>query len=130
MSENGSDENKVGYKKPPAATRFAKGKSGNPRGRPKGIKSKAAFAHKVLSQNVQILVDGKLRWFSIEELASRSLGKKAAEGDLSAIIKLLEWREPLVPVVEVNEVIRFTLKLEEDDPREHWTGYPVIPLTK
>ena len=29
----------VGYGKPPAATRFTKGKSGNPRGRPKGSKN-------------------------------------------------------------------------------------------
>ena len=31
----------VGYGKPPAATRFKSGKSGNPRGRPKGSANKA-----------------------------------------------------------------------------------------
>lgn len=30
----------VGYGKPPAATRFAPGKSGNPKGRPRGSKSR------------------------------------------------------------------------------------------
>ncbi|MFZ3585531.1 DUF5681 domain-containing protein, partial [Loktanella sp. DJP18] len=30
----------VGYAKPPESSRFKKGKSGNPKGRPKGAKSK------------------------------------------------------------------------------------------
>ena len=33
----------VGYGKPPVATRFQPGQSGNPRGRPRGARSKAAF---------------------------------------------------------------------------------------
>lgn len=33
---------KVGYAKPPAATRFRPGQSGNPRGRPRGAKNKAS----------------------------------------------------------------------------------------
>lgn len=126
MSRNGSEENKVGYKKPPLGTRFKKGKSGNPGGRPKGIKSMAAFAHDVLSQEVQIRVDGKLKRFSIEELASRSLGKKAAEGDFPLIKTLMEWREALIPVDEPGPII-FTLHLEEDDRPQHPTGYPVDP---
>ena len=35
----------VGYGKPPKDTRFAKGKSGNPRGRPKGAKNKRPGMH-------------------------------------------------------------------------------------
>ena len=33
-----SGKSKVGYKNPPLHTRFAKGRSGNPRGRPRGVK--------------------------------------------------------------------------------------------
>ena len=120
MSSNGSEENKVGYGKPPVGTRFKKGKSGNPGGRPKGIKSKAAIAHDALSREVLVPIDGKRKKITIEELASRALGAKAAQGDLSAIIKLMEWREPLVPVCHVDEVYSFTLRLDEDDPpHEH-----------
>ena len=37
---NRPDSYEVGYAKPPAATRFKPGQSGNPRGRPKGAKNK------------------------------------------------------------------------------------------
>jgi hypothetical protein len=35
--ENGEDEYEVGYGKPPVRTRFSKGASGNPGGRPRGL---------------------------------------------------------------------------------------------
>ena len=35
MTEQPSASDETGYRKPPAATRFRKGQSGNPRGRPK-----------------------------------------------------------------------------------------------
>src|SRR2546430_5592514 len=39
-----ADERKVGYGKPPAHTRFSKGKSGNPGGRPRGLTAGRATA--------------------------------------------------------------------------------------
>ena len=39
MSDDDQPDYKVGYKKPPLHTRFQKGQSGNPRGRPKGSKN-------------------------------------------------------------------------------------------
>ena len=45
-----SDED-VGYGKPPKANQFKPGKSGNPKGRPKGARSEATMLVELLSQN-------------------------------------------------------------------------------
>lgn len=42
----------VGYGKPPVATRFKQGQSGNPKGRPKGAKNKRSALFEV-SMSVQ-----------------------------------------------------------------------------
>jgi hypothetical protein len=43
---NGPPLQRVGYKAPPKAHRFSKGKSGNPRGRPKGAMGKSKLLRK------------------------------------------------------------------------------------
>ena len=49
----------VGYGKPPASTRFSKGWSGNPKGRPKGSKSLKTLIQEELDEKITILVNGK-----------------------------------------------------------------------
>ena len=39
IPDDGARDYKVGYKKPPLHSRFKKGQSGNPRGRPRGAKN-------------------------------------------------------------------------------------------
>ena len=47
-----SERYSIGYKKPPLGTRFRPGKSGNPKGRPKGAKS---FDNEVKEELAQFL---------------------------------------------------------------------------
>jgi hypothetical protein len=48
------DEYEVGYRKPPKHSRFKKGRSGNPRGKPRGTKNSATFLKQALLASVLV----------------------------------------------------------------------------
>lgn len=75
----------VGYGRPPEATRFRKGISGNPRGRPRGSSNLTTILKKVLRERVTINENGQRRTVTKLEAALKQLLNKAAAGDLKAI---------------------------------------------
>jgi len=80
----------VGYKKPPVHSRFPKGKSGNPRGRPKGSTNYLTLLRRVLGQKVTVTEDGKRRKITKLEAAMTQLLNKAALGDTRATQAMLK----------------------------------------
>jgi len=76
----------VGYGKPPRHSGFQKGRSGNPRGRPKGSKNLATL----LDEKVQVTEDGKRRRVTKRELVAKQLVNKSAAADLRAIKQLTD----------------------------------------
>ena len=83
MTNGPEKQPSIGYRRPPAASRFRKGQSGNPRGRPPG-KHKTAPYEGVLGQSVTIREDGVERRVSAAEAFLLHMTKKGLEGDSSA----------------------------------------------
>ncbi len=87
MSDDSEGGYEVGYRKPPVATRFQKGTSGNPSGRRKKA-SKPLDPGIVLQtiDNEEIVVtdNGKRKRMTKAEINFRQLFAKATRGDLKA----------------------------------------------
>jgi hypothetical protein len=81
--------NTVGYGAPPEATRFKKGVSGNPKGRPKGSLNVATAFTKTLRERVVINEHGQRKTVTKLEAALKQLVNKAASGDLRALAQLV-----------------------------------------
>jgi hypothetical protein len=88
MSEDPSDY-QVGYRKPPRHSRFRRGQSGNPRGRPKGSQSAARLARRILNEKIVIRENGKRRWITRREAMLKQLANKGVMGDLRSIREVL-----------------------------------------
>ena len=74
----------VGYGKPPQASQFKKGQSGNPKGRQKGSRNLATLLDQELARPVMVTEAGKRKKYRKAELIVRMQVDKAAKGDSRA----------------------------------------------
>jgi hypothetical protein len=79
----------VGYRKPPTATRFKPGQSGNPKGRPKGSPNLATDLSTELGELITVREGGEARRVSKQRALIKSLMAKALQGDVRATTALL-----------------------------------------
>jgi hypothetical protein len=79
----------VGYGRPPKATQFAKGESGNPRGRPKGTRTVGAMLQEILRQKISVTENGKTRRLPALEVILRRLANDAMRSEPRALKLLL-----------------------------------------
>jgi len=87
----GTGDYAVGFGRPPVATRFQPGQSGNPKGRTKGAKNFATAITAELKTRVAITENGKPRNLAKLEVIAKRLVNKAAEGDPKAMALLLQF---------------------------------------
>lgn len=79
----------VGYKKPPHHTRFQKGRSGNPRGRPKGTPNFRTALETALKEQVTVNEGGRRTQISKLEAMVKQHVNRAVSGDARAREQLL-----------------------------------------
>ena len=81
-----TDEYKIGYGKPPEHTRFQKGRSGNPKGRPK--KKNATFfdiVDDVANKKIKVYERGHSKKVNLLEASLKKLFAEALKGDARAL---------------------------------------------
>ena len=91
MPRDKDSDYEVGYGKPPGHTRFAKGQSGNPRGRPPGAKSFTTLLDEALNERVLVAENGGRRKVSKRQAIVTQLVNRAATADFRAMKMLLDF---------------------------------------
>ena len=103
----------VGYGRPPKATRFKPGGSGNPRGRPQGSRSIAAILNDIVQQKITVTEKGKTRRIPVLEVIFRRITNDAMRGDSGAIKLMLSLVERYAEAPEATAQIRDMLAEDE-----------------
>jgi hypothetical protein len=84
-NKNDDSGYEIGFGKPPENTRFKKGQSGNPHGRPKGKLNMATVLERTLRERVVINENGHRKTVTKLQAAIKQLTNKAASGELKAL---------------------------------------------
>jgi Family of unknown function (DUF5681) len=93
-----SDDSPVGYRRPPVHSRFQKGQSGNPRGRPKKVPDFMEDAAEIFGGAVTGQAKGKPITLPMVQAMFRTLCRQALKGDNRALRGVIEQMLTLEPV--------------------------------
>lgn len=80
----------IGYRRPPVSGQFRKGKSGNPKGRPKGSSNFLTILEQELAQSIVVNENGKKKTITRMKAMVKRLVAGALQGDYRALLNLVE----------------------------------------
>ena len=86
-------EDRVGYRRPPRHSRFQPGQSGNPGGRPLGVKSLSDIVRKIVGQKVTVTENGRTRRIPRIEAILLRAASEASRGDAASLRLVLQLAE-------------------------------------
>lgn len=99
-------EYEVGFGKPPRHSRFKKGTSGNPKGRPKGSQHLATTFTQLADEKMWVNTPNGRKRMTRVEMGIAQLLNRCAKGDPKAMREVMHWKKvfgdvvpPLVPPI-------------------------------
>ncbi len=126
MVDINQDQDEVGYGRPPKAGQFQKGRSGNPRGRPKGQKNFRTDFLEELNLTIEITEGGTKKKITKQRAIIKRLVNDALSGDKKAMAELIALRhkyaeedkasghDPQITQEELD-ILKIYLKQEDKD---------------
>jgi Tfp pilus assembly protein PilF len=130
MSIETIESKTVGYKQPPAPTQFKSGKSGNPKGRPKGRANMADSIKQAANVPVHVTVGGKKHSMSSAEAMIQKTWTDAMKGDKRSInlfVHILEMTGRTDDIgAKESESRRIRLPRSFTEEEYHLLGAPAL----
>jgi hypothetical protein len=92
---------RIGYTRPPQHTRFVKGQSGNPNGRPKGLRTWSAIISDELARSMTVTIERKKTTITVFDALLYVVAERALSGSVAHIKLLLreEYQGTLPPQI-------------------------------
>jgi len=108
-----SGEYEVGYGRPPKHSRFKKGKSGNPNGRPKGTKNLRTDLIEELGEKISVREGDRPTKISKQRAFVKTLVARSSKGDARAAATLMNLMLRIFDLGDVTTDENLPLTSEE-----------------